>query len=275
MTSSTSIPDHPLPLTTAPRRSAERQHWNADLLFASVNGMKLEQITVWRDEAYREASLEMALDHALLEHSIREGAAIARFYAWNAPAITVGYFHKEKEGAQKDTDTIRRYTGGGLVEHGEDVTFALTFPPRSTPATSPGAERYRWIHTELAGALRLSGLKTVLHGEPFQHGERPCFEHAVSEDLIDPETGNKICGGAQRRSKGAVIHQGSVRLPLSLREVNAPWTGDFLDALSATQRPIDESEKTKLIARAIEIQSECYGTTGWNRRSGAKMKIKF
>ncbi len=237
--------------------------------------MKLEQIRVWRDEAFRAPSFEMALDHALLDHSILAGEAIARFYTWNAPAVTVGYFHEMERTGAESSSPVRRYTGGGTVEHGEDITFALLFPQQSAPANAPSATRYRWIHSVLAEALRSSGFKTTLHGEHFQNSERPCFQHAVSEDLIDPETGNKICGGAQRRCKGAVIHQGSIRLPVALRDLNAPWIDRFLSALSATQSSLNKNEKTKLIARAIEIEGERYGTRSWNQRREAKMKIKL
>lgn len=237
--------------------------------------MKLEQIKVWRDEAFREPALEMALDHALLDHSILKGDAIARFYAWNAPAVTVGYFHQIGKTETESISPVRRYTGGGLVEHGEDVTFALIFPSGSVPANASSASRYQWIHAELAKALRLSGFITTRHEESFQNGESPCFQHAVSEDLIDPVTGSKICGGAQRRCKGTVIHQGSIRLPESYRDLNSPWIEHFLNSLAATQSDLSENEKTNFTARAIRIRSERYGTEGWNLQRKEQTKIKF
>jgi lipoyl(octanoyl) transferase len=231
--------------------------------------MQLEKINVWRDEAFREASLEMALDHALLDHCIQEGEAIARLYAWNVPAITVGYFQKVDEEA-KNPSPVRRCTGGGLVEHGEDITFALIFPSGSAAANAPSSTRYRWIHMELSAALKRSGFETTRHEDAFQNGERPCFQHAVSEDLIDPATGIKICGGAQRRSKGAVIHQGSIRLPKSLRRIFAPWTECFINALSARQSPLNEEEKANFMTQATRLQSERYGTKSWNQRGPEK-----
>ncbi|MDF1739399.1 MAG: hypothetical protein P1U86_09590 [Verrucomicrobiales bacterium] len=237
--------------------------------------MKLEQITGWRDTAFRGPALEMALDHALLDHAIIEGKAFARFYRWNTPAVTVGYFHEMESAVQEAPVPVRRYTGGGTVEHGEDITFALIFPPSSSAANASSATRYRWIHFELAKALDASGYRTTRHSEPFKNSTRPCFQHAVSEDLIDPDTGKKICGGAQRRCKGAVIHQGSLRLPIRLRTLEANWIDHFLNGLSTAQNPLDENRKTELIARAIEIERELYGTTSWNERREAKMKIKF
>ncbi|MEC5127738.1 hypothetical protein VSU19_13310 [Verrucomicrobiales bacterium BCK34] len=237
--------------------------------------MKLEQITAWRDATFREAALEMALDHALLDHAIIEGEAFARFYTWNTPSVTVGYFHEMEPAAHEAPAPVRRYTGGGTVEHGEDITFALIFPPGSSAANASSATRYHWIHSELARALNASGYQTALHSEPFKNSRRPCFQHAVSEDLVDPDTGKKICGGAQRRCKGAVIHQGSIRLPAGMRALEASWIDHFLNGLSATQNPLDEKRKNELITRAIEIERERYGTAGWNERREAKMKIKF
>lgn len=229
--------------------------------------MKLERITVWLDHEFREASMEMALDHALLEHTISEGLAAARFYKWNEAATTVGYFHRSSEEADPEHGAIRRYTGGGLVEHGNDVTFALTFPAGSEAASATSEIRYQWIHSNLADSLASCGFNVTLHQKAFQNGERPCFQHAVSRDLIDPETGKKICGGAQRRSRGSVIHQGSIRLPESLRDLNSPWISAFLSSLAGSREPLGEDEMRALTDRSKTLQSDRYANESWNKRS--------
>lgn len=228
--------------------------------------MKLEHMKVWRDEEFREASLEMALDHAILDHSLLTGEAIGRFYAWNAPAVTVGYFHQMENHRAENESPIRRYTGGGLVEHGDDITFTLIFPAGSSPAKATSATRYKWIHSYLAESLAATGFRTTPHQDKFQNGAQPCFQHAVSDDLIDQKTGEKICGGAQRRCKGAVIHQGSIRLPEALRDLKSSWIGSFLSALSAEQEDITDDEKAELTRSAIVLQNGKYGTAGWNLR---------
>jgi len=221
---------------------------------------------VWRDEAFREASLEMALDHAMLDHSLLTGEAIARFYGWNEPAVTVGYFHEMENQLAENNSPIRRYTGGGLVEHGDDITFTLIFPAGSSPAKATSATRYQWVHSHLAESLAAGGFRTRRHEEKFQNGLEPCFQHAVSEDLIDPKTGEKICGGAQRRCRGAVIHQGSIRLPKALRDLKSPWIDTFLKSLAIEQLVLNSDEKTALIRSAVVLQNGTYGTARWNLR---------
>ena len=86
----------------------------------------------------------MALDEALFQGTMESGLPILRIYQWQTPAVTFGYFGEYPDSESRPA--IRRITGGGLVEHGEDVTLCLTIPAKSRAAKISVEERYRWIH---------------------------------------------------------------------------------------------------------------------------------
>src|SRR5262252_4406747 len=76
-------------------------------------------LDVYQDIDSRSAALNMAIDEALLEIAT---APTIRFYRWNHPALSFGYFGKFDDVAdQKDKrEIVRRWTGGGIVFHGND-----------------------------------------------------------------------------------------------------------------------------------------------------------
>lgn len=203
----------------------------------------------------------MALDEALFLWSCATGLAVARFYHWNHPAVTVGYFNQEGADCHH---SVRRFTGGGLVEHGEDLTFLLTFPAGSAMALAPGKERYRHLHTALAEALASAGFSLRLAAEQESKSRGPCFAHPVAWDLLDREGLHKIGGGAQRRSRGAVIHQGSIRLPKDLRNPMAPWIEDFLSRMSERTGILDPVIQENLCRESFRIEKERYSSPEWN-----------
>lgn len=227
--------------------------------------VKLSSLHLWRDSAFRTAPSNMALDEAVFRWTLEGGKAAARFYQWDRPARTRGYFQRDAEAGEAAQKTVRRYTGGGLVEHGEDLTFVLALPSGSPPASLDAGERYRWIHEALGVALAAAGCALVLESDTHQARPGPCFNHPVPWDLIDPATGQKLGGGAQRRSRGAVIHQGSVRLPVSLRHPDSDWIDDFLSRLAETHLPIEEDERHKIETFAEDLAETRYLNATWNR----------
>lgn len=213
----------------------------------------------------------MALDEALFAWSSRTGAAALRVYLWNGAATTVGYFEASRPGLPPGT--VRRFTGGGLVEHGEDLTFALALPRNCEAACAPAAERYRWVHEALALVLGAEGLPLVLDGTGRPTGGGPCFAHPVESDLLDARTGRKLGGGAQRRSRGAVLHQGSLRLPSGLRDPRAPWVERFCGEIGRERRDLAPDEIDALLGEGARLERERYATEPWNRPATAPPRV--
>ncbi|MAB77029.1 MAG: hypothetical protein CMO47_11315 [Verrucomicrobiales bacterium] len=207
----------------------------------------------------------MSLDQATFEMARKSRIATVRFYHWNHPATTVGYFHQFSSTEVFEPFPIRRFTGGGLVEHGEDATFALVIPPDSAISRQRGEERYRWVHTALTNALLEAGVAVKLESSPMPPSNGPCFHTPVTWDLLNSETGEKLGGGAQRRSYGLVMHQGSVRLPATMRQPDSPWIQDFLRSLADTIEPLHQEEIQQLIEDAQHWRSQRFATREWNR----------
>jgi lipoate-protein ligase A len=215
----------------------------------------------------------MATDEALFRLA---DAPVLRFYRWAGPELSIGYFVRLESLPDRNLPITRRWTGGGVVEHGEDVVFSLIIPAKfgesdRIPALFPetAGDRYRWIHQKLAEALTEAGLEIALESPrssaPSAGGR--CFVAAVGHDLIDAATGRKVAGGAQRASRGALLHQGSVRLPKPLRDLRSPWTRAFAERLGETVHVSDpwrpDPEVRNLTASLVESR---YGTPSWRGR---------
>ena len=90
-----------------------------------------EELTEIVDAEPRGAALNMALDEVLLAEAI---APALRVYQWACPAVSFGYFGRHAEVAAEfpEREMVRRWTGGGTVLHGEDITYSL-FVPKAHP----------------------------------------------------------------------------------------------------------------------------------------------
>ena len=231
---------------------------------------KLNRLRTWQDEEFRSAAWNMAIDEACLEISLREGVSVVRFYHWDHAATTIGYFDPYPatgSAISAKNEVVRRFTGGGRVDHGEDATFALCLSPGLPASLAASGIRYRWIHEALAFSLSeaASGRVTLVPATtPFREG--PCFSAPVAWDLIDRLDGQKIAGGAQRRTRGAVLHQGSIRLPELHRAPRSRWVQVFFEQLAETNAPLETEESEALLFQADRLVSERYGTFGWNQR---------
>jgi len=207
----------------------------------------------------------MALDESLLDWSRETGVAAIRFYAWDHPARTVGYFTPRNAfDFVSEDDVVRRFTGGGLVEHGDDLTFALAVPAGEALAFASAEERYRGIHEALAAALIGAGMAVIPVAPDRETSPGPCFAHPVPWDLIHPFSGLKIAGGAQRRSRGAFLHQGSVRLAEKLRSTQTPWVEAFVSGLAGSVGPLDPASEEHLVSGATALVGIRYGDPVWN-----------
>jgi lipoate-protein ligase A len=160
-----------------------------------------------------DAAFNMAMDEALLEAMPRLRASVLRFYGWTQPAATFGYFQKysEVEAATKLRPFIRRPTGGGIVPHAADWTYAAIFPAGHEWHSLKAEESYRRIHDWLR--LAFADLKVETELAPCCKKSLPgqCFVGHEKFDLL--WHGKKIAGAAQRRNKLGLLIQGSVQPP--------------------------------------------------------------
>lgn len=228
------------------------------------------------------AAENMATDFLLLQRYPRATPRF-RHYGWRGPAFTFGYsqkiaFVRESLAAvEPPFELCRRATGGGVVDHREDWTYALVIPRGHPLEERPATQSYREIHEALAAALRAQGVNAVTKpcaDEPPSDGAAAgpagvCFQRAEIYDVVRGSDGAKIAGAAQKRNKHGLLFQGSIWRPNAEAGGNAvdwdKFEEDFVAQLAAalggeaqaTPWPdLNEDELSALV--------EQYAATEWN-----------
>jgi len=183
------------------------------------------------------AAENMAVDFLLLQRYPDSSCARLRAYGWHRPSFTFGYSQKlawvkERLPDGGPWDLCRRPTGGGVVDHREDWTYALVIPRGHPLEEQRALESYRAVHESLAAALRAQGVDALLRqpdpNEP-PHGPGLCFEQPEIFDVMHGGSRRKIAGAAQKRNKHGLLFQGSIWRPAVEKEID--WDS-FQDAFS-------------------------------------------
>ncbi len=170
-----------------------------------------EQLHVWIDPVKRPGPEAMAVDEWLLETMV---TPVLRIYGWLGEWGSVGYFGQltAARAAFPELEWVRRWTGGGTVDHRADWSYTVVAPAGTVIAGLRGAESYRILHEALARTLLDEGIDARLSTGADLTGAALCFENPVGHDLIDP-AGRKLAGAGQRRTRRGLLHQGSVAAP--------------------------------------------------------------
>ncbi len=174
------------------------------------------------------AAANMAADLLLLKRYPDYRDARLRLYGWHRPAVSFGYSQKlawvrerlpAGAGDATGLELVRRPSGGGVVDHRDDWTYALVVPRGHDLEAARALESYRAVHDALRRALAACGQEAVLKArceEPADgavcaaRGPGVCFEKPELFDVVRPDTGAKIAGAAQKRTKHGLLLQGSV-----------------------------------------------------------------
>jgi len=226
------------------------------------------ELTIYHDESPHSAAMNMSVDEALLESA---SIPTIRFYRWCSPALSFGYFGKFSDVAiyAAERDLVRRWTGGGIVFHGDDLTYSIVIPASDPTFDETSIAIYEKIHRALAHALNESGSRTELVAlarcdDPRKLSGQPgvptdsCFVNPVRADVMIG--GRKVAGAAQRRIRGGLLQQGSIQ-GVNLENGLAD---SFAGALSANS---SEFKTTKeILKRAQELAQQKYGVDHWLRK---------
>ena len=212
-----------------------------------------------------DGATQMALDEILLGE-VRDSAAF-RDYRWAEPCTSIGYFGISSELLTIDESKplrslVRRPTGGGAVDHGTGRDFTYSIVVSAEEMRGAGLaprESYRAIHRVLADALGEIGIPAVMTGADLPGaGGSACFANPVAADVL--VAGEKIAGAGQKRSRGALLHQGSVQ------RVDLPEAFGFEFARRLAKTVVREKLGAEIIEHAQTLAEEKYRTDAWNRR---------
>ena len=171
------------------------------------------------------AAENMALDFLLLQRYPDQAASRFRHYEWRAPAFTFGYSQKIQYvranlPASENPELCRRATGGGIVDHRNDWTYALVLPRGLAIYDARATQAYHDVHACMVEAFVALGQKVELkascekeaacEGEPASTMPTICFVRAELYDVLNSATGEKVAGAAMKRNKHGLLFQGSI-----------------------------------------------------------------
>ena len=207
----------------------------------------------------------MAVDEALLETATADGVATLRFYGWEEPTLSLGYFQsaaeRDQHPASRRCPLVRRASGGGAILHDRELTYSVAIPQRGTSLCA-ARDLYDAFHETLLATLGELGIAAELYrvaaanclGNPESGvGQQPflCFQRRTCSDIV--YNGAKIVGSAERRRRGVVLQHGSVLLAKSRFAPELPG--------------IEE-----LAGQSI---SPAELMTGWKRRLANRLRVSF
>jgi lipoyl(octanoyl) transferase len=202
------------------------------------------------------AAWNMALDEALLQTAATRGRPLLRVYAWEKPSVSFGYFQKFPAPLANAYDAVRRPTGGGVVYHVEDTTYTVVVPPAHKLRAMKTADAYCALHKAVAAAFES---QTALHDAPLRspQGQYECFQKPVHGDVV--ADGRKLAGGAQRRTKFGMLHQGSIAGRISAEQLRRGFEEEL--GIHFEEYELTDAEN----ALAEKLTREKYATAAWNK----------
>lgn len=225
------------------------------------------------------AAENMATDFLLLQRYPRPDAPRFRHYGWRGPAFTFGF--SQKIAAVRAAlpvgiilDLCRRPTGGGIVDHRQDWTYALVIPRGHPLEDVRATQSYREVHESLAATLRAQGVPAVVKqtieapaGPPSEASakEGVCFQRAELYDVVHEHSGEKIAGAAQKRNKRGLLFQGSLwrpaaGAPVDWEKFHDDFTAQLAVKLGVTAEPVPWPE---LNEEEVSGLTEQYSAPEW------------
>jgi lipoate-protein ligase A len=188
----------------------------------------------------------MAVDEALLIDAADNGTASLRFYQWNEPTLSLGYFQsvddRQRHPPSLHAALVRRQTGGGAILHDHELTYSIVLPSPH-PLARHAEGLYKQVHQAFIAELsplfndQVPGHLIALDNAiaKVSRGDEPflCFERRARGDVLleRPRFTHKILGSAQRRLRGAILQHGSLLLQKSAA---APELEGIIDLTGAS-----------------------------------------
>ena len=221
--------------------------------------MLFARLGIWADAVARGGPEQMAADEMMLGSADRP---VLRVFRWSGPWVSAGYFVPYPDAARvrPDLPVCRRWTGGGIVVHEGDLTFSLAVPREEPWSGLRAAESYRRLHEAVASAMQAAGLAVELASEPATAAGE-CFAGPVQHDIL--RDGRKVAGGAQRRTRRGVLHQGSVQGVPDPQALAEPLAAALGGAVERWEPPADAED------RIADLVAARYGRESFIHRGRA------
>lgn len=233
-------------------------------------------------------SWNMAVDQMLLERADQIGEITLRFYFWERPTLSLGYFQPMEDrslhSGSRNCPVVRRSTGGGAIVHDREITYSLCIP--SKDRWSQCHDRlYRLVHECVIRVLRGYGWEARIY-ESESESENPtlleqpsrsagnlnsadlihrgvsdrpmtsanpflCFQRRTAGDIVCGT--HKIVGSAQRRMRSSILQHGSLLLSRSEFAPELPGIVD-LQPLPEFHHSVFINELAQQIGNLLGVQ---------------------
>lgn len=176
-----------------------------------------------------DAFYNMALDELLME-KVRDKTlpAVLRFYEWETPTLSLGYFQKVSKEIDLEKvkdygyEMVRRPTGGRGVLHDKELTYSVVLPEDYEDMPESVTESYRIISRGLLEGFRNLGLDAHF-SIPTTEKEKSELKNIRSSVCFDTPSwyelvveGRKIAGSAQTRQNDVIMQHGSILLDVDV-----------------------------------------------------------
>ncbi|MGI8820777.1 MAG: lipoate--protein ligase family protein [Chthoniobacterales bacterium] len=216
--------------------------------------IELRQLHLLEDCEPHSAALNMAIDEVLLGMIT---TPTLRIYRWRKPSLSFGYFGRFDDVAHEADrrEVVRRWTGGGMVLHGADLTYSFLLPQKEIAAAASARAVYVFVHRAIGQALQ-SIARVELAARDAPKISDACFANPVVADVLIAD--RKIAGAAQRRTRAGLLHQGSIQY----EQLPPLFVADFATALCPTYRQVDVTPSPA----AETLAAQKYATPEWLHR---------
>jgi len=166
----------------------------------------------------------MALDEAMLYFSYKNKIPILRFYKWNLPTLSIGYFQKARETvnfselSKKGFGFVRRPTGGRAVLHDKEITYSVAAPFKHRLLEKSIIDSYDLLCKPIVKAFNKLGISAYLSTDNDTEVNSPsCFAAPTLKDI--KVNGKKIVGSAQMRDKRGLLQHGSILISVNIEDI--------------------------------------------------------
>ncbi len=204
------------------------------------------------------AKQNMSIDESLVKSFQKNDLPIFRLYSWER-SFTIGIsqdFDNYEELKNKIPNFSKRLTGGGVLFHGDDISYSLVFP--SSLFKGIGVKQsyeeickflfnfYKSLDMDIGYAKDINELQ-LFKSEFCQVGFEPY-------DII--HKGEKLGGNAQRRTKDVIFQHGSIPVDkldkkISIKQIESKLIDSFKDTFLVSLGESDLNEKEKNIMHTI------------------------
>ena len=254
----------------------------------------------WRviDTGALDPAANMAFDEAILQGYERHSSPpTLRIYGWKEPGLSLGYSQDPSEELdiglcrKASMPFVRRITGGGIILHGNELTYSLVCSKADLNIPARISSSYKIISSFLIAFYNALGIKAefacdAVKDQALSLPSTLCFAAKEKYDIVS--NGRKIGGSAQKRLRGVIFQHGSVPFNFDRGRASSflrakPAGGGEYDAACLEEilgRGVSAAEVSRIMIKAfIEsfgVKAEACGLSGAEEKCFTKLKaVKY